>query len=312
MKTLQFRNNDEIPILGLGTFRSEPNEVYTSVYEAIKIGYRHIDCASVYGNEKEVGNAIADAIKEGIVTREDLWITSKLWSDSHGRENVIPALQNTLNDLQLEYLDLYLIHWPVAFKKGVEFPKTAEEFIPLEDKPLTDTWKGMEDALEQGLTKHIGMSNFNQNDLINIIDHAKHLPEMLQVEVHPFLQQNELLEFAKTHRIHMTAYAPIGSGANDDDELILLKNKTINDIATANNMTAAQVLLAWDIQRGVSVIPKSVNPKRLQENFDTIHFELKEDDMKRIEALDKNHRFIDGTFWEVENGPYTADSIWNA
>ena len=150
MKTLQFRNNDEMPILGLGTFRSEPNEVYTSVYEAIKIGYRHIDCASVYGNEKEVGNAITDAIKEGIVTREDLWITSKLWSDSHGRENVIPALQNTLNDLQLEYLDLYLIHWPVAFKKGVEFPKTAEEFIPLEDKPLTDTWKGMEDALEPG------------------------------------------------------------------------------------------------------------------------------------------------------------------
>ncbi|WP_317041539.1 aldo/keto reductase [Maribacter stanieri] len=117
MTTLKFRNNDEMPILGLGTFRSEPNEVYNAVLSAIKIGYRHIDCAAAYGNEKEVGNAIADAIKQGLVSREDLWVTSKLWNASHGEENVIPALNQTLEDLQLDYLDLYLIHWPVALKK---------------------------------------------------------------------------------------------------------------------------------------------------------------------------------------------------
>lgn len=165
MTALKFRNNDEMPILGLGTFRSEPNEVYNAVLSAIKIGYRHIDCAAAYGNEKEVGNAIAEAIKQGLVTREDLWVTSKLWNASHGVENVIPALNQTLEDLQLDYLDLYLIHWPVALKKGTEMPEKASDFIPLSEVPLTNTWKGMEAALEQGLTKHIGVSNFNESQL---------------------------------------------------------------------------------------------------------------------------------------------------
>ncbi|MFL1895260.1 aldo/keto reductase [Aquimarina sp. 2-A2] len=312
MTALKFRNNDEMPIVGLGTFRSAPNEVYNAVLSAIKIGYRHIDCAAAYGNEKEVGNAITEAIKQGLVTREELWVTSKLWNASHGEDNVISALNRTLKDLQLAYLDLYLIHWPVALKKGTEMPEKPSDFIPLSEVPLSSTWKGMETALEKGLTSHIGVSNFNKNHMKEIMEHAIHIPEVNQVEMHPFLQQNDLLQFAKEHNIHTTAYAPIGSGHNDNDELNLLKNKVINNIATANNMTAAQVALAWNIQRGVSVIPKSVNPTRLQENFNTGTFKLSEDDMQRIQTLDKNHRFVDGKFWEVENGPYTADSIWNA
>ncbi|WP_367997915.1 aldo/keto reductase [Zobellia uliginosa] len=312
MTTLKFRNNDEMPILGLGTFRSEPNEVYNAVLSAIKMGYRHIDCAAAYGNEKEVGKAIAEAIKQGLVTREDLWVTSKLWNASHGEENVIPALNQTLKDLQLDYLDLYLIHWPVALKKGTEMPEKSSDFIPLSEVPLTNTWKGMEAALEQGLTKHIGVSNFNENHLKVIMATAVHQPEMNQVEIHPFLQQNALQSFCVKNDILLTAYAPLGSLVDDNSTLRLLENDTIKNIAKARNMSPAQVALAYTMQRGIAVIPKSINEARLLQNLETLNHTLKEEDMALLKDLDKGHRFIDGKFWEVDNGPYTADNIWNA
>lgn len=312
MTTLKFRNNDEMPILGLGTFRSEPNEVYNAVLSAIKMGYRHIDCAAAYGNEKEVGNAIADAIKQGLVTREDLWVTSKLWNASHGEDNVIPALNQTLEDLQLEYLDLYLIHWPVALIKGTEMPEKASDFIPLSEVPLTSTWKGMEAALEQGLAKHIGVSNFNENQLKEIMATAVHQPEMNQVEMHPFLQQEALQSFCVQNDMLLTAYAPLGSLVDENSTLRLLENDTIKNIANARNMSPAQVALAYTIQRGIAVIPKSINEARLLQNLETLNHTLTEEDMALLKDLDKGHRFIDGKFWEVENGPYTADSIWNA
>lgn len=312
MTALKFRNNDEMPILGLGTFRFEPNEVYNAVLLAIKIGYRHIDCAAAYGNEKEVGNAIAEAIKQGLVTREDLWVTSKLWNASHGEENVIPALNQTLEDLQLEYLDLYLIHWPVALKKGTEMPEKASDFIPLSEVPLTSTWKGMEAALEQGLTKHIGVSNFNENQLKEILASAVHKPEMNQVEMHPFLQQDALQSFCVKNDMLLTAYAPLGSLVNENSKLRLLENDTIKNIAKTSRMSPAQVALAYTIQRGIAVIPKSINEARLLQNLETLNHTLTEEDMALLKDLDKGHRFIDGKFWEVENGPYTADSIWKA
>ncbi|SFW36732.1 aldo/keto reductase [Cellulophaga fucicola] len=312
MTTLKFRNNDEMPILGLGTFRSEPNEVYNAVLSAIKIGYRHIDCAAAYGNEKEVGNAIAEAIKQGLVTRNDLWVTSKLWNASHGKENVIPALKQTLEDLQLEYLDLYLIHWPVALKKGTEMPEKASDFIPLSEVPLTNTWKGMEAALEQGLAKHIGVSNCNENQLKEILATAVHQPEMNQVEMHPFLQQEALQSFCVKNDMLLTAYAPLGSLVDENSTLRLLENDTIKNIAKARRMSPAQVALAYTIQRGIAVIPKSINEARLLQNLETLNHTLTGEDMALLKDLDKAHRFIDGKFWEVENGPYTADSIWNA
>lgn len=312
MTALKFRNNDEIPILGLGTFRSEPNEVYNAVLSAIKMGYRHIDCAAAYGNEKEVGNAIAEAIKQGLVKREDLWVTSKLWNASHGVENVIPALHQTLEDLQLDYLDLYLIHWPVALKKGTEMPEKASDFIPLSEVPLTNTWKGMEAALEQGLTKHIGVSNFNENHLKEIMETAVHQPEMNQVEMHPFLQQEALQSFSAQNDILLTAYAPLGSLVDENSTLRLLENDTIKTIANARDMSPAQVALAYTVQRGIAVIPKSVNEARLLQNLETLNHTLTDEDMALLKDLDKGHRFIDGKFWEVENGPYTADGIWNA
>lgn len=312
MTTLKFRNNYEMPILGLGTFRFEPNEVYNAVLSAIKIGYKHIDCAAAYGNEKEVGNAIAEAIKQGLVTREDLWVTSKLWNASHGEENVVPALNQTLEDLQLEYLDLYLIHWPVALKKGTEMPEKASDFIPLSEVPLTNTWKGMEAALEQGLAKHIGVSNFNENQLKEVLATAVHQPEMNQVEMHPLLQQEALQSFCVQNDILLTAYAPLGSLVDENSTLRLLENDTIKNIVNARNMSPAQVALAYTMQRGIAVIPKSINEARLLQNLETLNHTLTEEDMALLKDLDKGHRFIDGKFWEVENGPYTADSIWNA
>ena len=237
---------------------------------------------------------------------------SKLWNASHGEENVIPALKQTLEDLQLEYLDLYLIHWPVALKKGTEMPEKASDFIPLSEVPLTNTWKGMEAALEEGLAKHIGVSNFNENQLKEILATAVHQPEMNQVEMHPFLQQEALQSFCVQNDMLLTAYAPLGSLVDKNSKLRLLENDTIKNIANTRNMSPAQVALAYTIQRGIAVIPKSINEARLLQNLETLNHTLTEEDMALLKDLDKGHRFIDGKFWEVENGPYTTDRIWNA
>lgn len=186
MTHLTFRNNDQMPLFGLGTWKSPPNDAYHAVFEAIKIGYRHIDCAHIYKNEKEIGEAFAKAFKEGWVKREELWITSKLWNDCHEEQHVLPALKQTLQDLQLDYLDLYLIHWPVAVKHGVDFASNREDFLSPEEAPLKKTWAAMEKGFELGLTRHIGVSNFNIAKLKEILATARIRPEMNQVELHPF------------------------------------------------------------------------------------------------------------------------------
>lgn len=315
MKTLKFRNNDEMPAFGLGTWKSGEGEVYNAVKTAIKIGYRHIDCAAAYGNEKEVGKALAEVIEEGIVTREDLWITSKLWSNMHAKENVGIALKQSLSDLQLEYLDLYLIHWPIAQKKEVPFVSDVSHFISLEELPNEETWAAMEDAVDQGLIKHIGVSNFGPKALQQLMDNSRIKPEMNQIEAHPYFQQGEMLAFCKANGIHVTAYAPLGSGDRAakfkaENEPVLLKDPVILEIAAAKNASPGQVLISWAITRGTSVIPKSVNPKRILENFEAQSVELSESDMAKIEAMDKDYRFLTGEHWVYEGSPYTLESIW--
>lgn len=310
MKTIKFKNHDEMPILGLGTFRSQPNEVYDAVLTAIKEGYRHIDCAAIYGNESEVGDAIQEAIKQGIVKRENLWVTSKLWNNSHGQENVLPAIKKTLEDLKLDYLDLYLVHWPVALKHDIEMPSKGDDFIPLSELPISETWKGMESVLNEGLTRHIGVSNFNSKDLENLWDKSNHKPEVNQVEIHPLLPQNELLEFSNQKGIHLTAYAPIGSGGNAEKSISILENQTILKLAEEKNCSPAQIALAWNMARNISVIPKSTNKKRIAQNFNATAVELSNEEIKEIDDINLSHRFIDGKFWEFEGGPYTAEGIW--
>ena len=316
MKTLTFLNGDQMPILGLGTWKSAPGQVGDTVKEAIRIGYRHIDCAMIYGNEVEIGDAIREAINEGQVTRKELWITSKLWCNSHGRDNVESALKKTLQDLGLAYLDLYLIHWPIPLKPSAVFPSSAADFEQPAEVPIRSTWEGMEAAVSTGLTRHIGVSNFSVKKLRDLLTYCKIKPEVNQVELHPLLQQPELVAYCASQSIHMTAWAPLGSSDRPDfvkapDAPTLLDNPVIQSIAQDRNCTPVQVLLAWHVQRGISVIPKSVNPSRLRENLSAAEIELSQEDMQRIAGLDQNHRLIDGSFWVMEGGPWTVQTIWD-
>ncbi len=316
MKTLEFSNSDLMPIFGLGTWKSEKGEVYKAVREAIKIGYRHIDCAPIYMNEDEIGKALQDAFADGDVKREDLWITSKLWCNSHGEEYVEPALRKTLSDLQLEYLDLYLIHWPIAFKHDVILPEKGDEFICLTDVPLSITWKAMEKCFSNGLTKHIGVSNFSVKKIRDLIANSKIKPEMNQIEIHPFFQQNEMHEFCKEENINLTAYSPLGSMDRADflknaSEPNLLENPIILEIAMMHQCTPAQVLIAWSISRNIAVIPKSTNPGRIKQNFEAQSISLSASDMHQISKLNSNFRFISGEFFPFEDTSYSLDKLWN-
>ncbi|MEL7145432.1 MAG: aldo/keto reductase [Bacteroidota bacterium] len=315
MKTLQFSTGGEMPVLGLGTWKSATNEVYEAVKTALAIGYRHIDCAAIYGNEKEVGEAVKESIDKGIVTREDLWITSKLWNNCHGRDQVIPALKKTLEDLQLDYLDLYLIHWPVPLKPESMFPESGEDFLSLDSQPISDTWKGMEAAHKEGLAKQIGVSNFGIEKLTSLFSTAIVKPMVNQVELHPYLAQNPLVDFCKDHEIFLTAYSPLGSNDRPErlkasNEPILLKDETIQRIAVEKGISAAQVLLSWQIHRGISVIPKSVNSDRLAENLAAAEISLSSIEMNKINSLDLDRRYIDGSLWTLPGSPHSMDTFW--
>ncbi|WP_299156765.1 aldo/keto reductase [uncultured Christiangramia sp.] len=314
MKTLKFKNGDHMDAIGLGTWKSEKGEVANAVKIALNNGNKHIDCAATYGNEAEVGEAFDEVFGKGDIKREDLWITSKLWNNDHKKEDVIPALKQTLKDLQLEYLDLYLIHWPVAFKPDVSFPEKAEDFLSLEEVPLIETWKEMIKAKEQGLVKHIGVSNFSIEKLEELMNDTDHASEMNQVELHTYLQQDKLLKFCCRSGINVTGYSPLGSGDRSDemkadDEPSLIENPVINKIAKKHGASALHILIKWSEQRGTAVIPKSTNEGRIKENLQSAGFQLDEDDLKEIADLDDHFRYITGKFFEMEGNSY--ENIYN-
>lgn len=314
MENLNFSNGDRMPTLGLGTWKSKKGEVGQAVREAIRIGYRHFDCAAIYGNEQEIGTALHDAIAAGEVSREALWITSKLWNTRHQRDAVLPALQKTLADLQLDYLDLYLVHWPVAMKDGSPFPHQASHFIPLSELPLSETWEGMEACKEAGLARHIGVSNFSVAKIKALLSTARLRPEMNQVEMHPLLAQNELVDFCHAEQIHVTAYCPLATpdtATGGAERPLLLQDPLITRIAAEKNCTPAQIMLAWAVQRGTAPIPKSVNPQRLLENLAAAELRLSPEDMALLNALDRHFRFVDGSFWTPAGGPYTLANLWD-
>ncbi len=305
-----------MPGLGLGTWKSKPGEVKRAIKQAIELGYRHIDCAAIYKNEAEIGEALSECLAEGLVKREELWITSKLWNDGHRSEDVQPALEKTLSDLRLEYLDLYLMHWPVAFKNGLDFPEDLDGYVPLTEVPLEETWEAMQELQSNGLVRHIGTSNFSAKKLQRLIDVGGQQPEMNQVELHPYLQQQELIDFCHAHGIHVTAYSPLGSmdrheSMKKEGEPVPLKSDIIMAIAQKNGMSPAQVLIRWQLQRNIAVIPKSTNPVRLKENLDSLNCELSETDMAEIKSMDQHKRIVDGAFFTVPEKGYTTESLWD-
>ena len=316
MKTYRFANGDLMPMLGLGTWKSEPGEVGQAIQTAIKLGYRHLDCAPIYQNEPEVGQAIAEGLSASGLNREDLWITSKLWCDAHARKDVRPALERTLKDLRLDTLDLYLVHWPVALKIVERDGELTETYSSLEEQPLEETWAGMEEVLQAGLCRHIGVSNFSIKKIKAVSNSANVLPEVNQVELHPYLQQGSLVGYCQEHDILVTAYSPLGSKDRPESmqktgEPTLLEDPTILTIAKNHQATAAQVLIQWALARGTSVIPKSVNPARLRENFDAMSLQLTESELQKIAALDRHRRYVLGDFWTTEGSPYTLQSLWD-
>ncbi|CAG9858486.1 unnamed protein product [Phyllotreta striolata] len=294
--TIKFNNGREYPVFGLGTWKSSPGEVAQAVKDAIDIGYRHIDCAWLYGNEKEVGEALKAKISDGTVKREDLYITSKLWITFLRPDLVEKALRETLQNLGLDYLDLYLIHWPMAYKEGAEvFPTREDGSIIFSDVDYVDTWKEMEKLQQQGLVKSVGVSNFNKRQLERVLAIAKVKPVCNQIECHPYLNQKKLIDFCRSKDIVITAYSPLGS---PDSPFVkpgdpqLLEDPKLKEFAAKHNKTPAQIVLRYQVERGLIVIPKSVNKARIQQNFDIFDFSLNKEDMAYIDSFDCNGRLL--------------------
>jgi len=292
--SLKLNTSAEMPIVGLGTWKSKPGEVQKAVEVAIEKGYRHIDCARAYGNEKEVGNGISSMIAKGTVKREDVFVTSKLWNVFHAPKDVRGTLMDSLKDLQTSYLDLYLIHWPQAYvNNGEMFPKDSNGKFLYSDVDYVDTWKAMIELQKEGLCKSIGVSNFNEFQINRLIKETQVTPAAHQIELHPYLVQPKMVEFCQANNIAVTAYSPLGSPDRPwaaAGEPVLLEDAKIQAIAQRLGKSPAQVVLRFQIQRNVIVIPKSVTPSRIESNLSLFDFELSDEDMKTIASFDRNFR----------------------
>ena len=289
---MELNSGREMPINGLGTWQSGPGEVANAVKHALKTGYRHIDCAALYENENEVGQGIKEAMEEYDIAREDIFVTGKLWNTKHKIDEVEVACQKSLEDLGLEYLDLYLIHWPTAFATSDELiPKDEDGNIEfdVENDPV-DTWLAMEQLVEKGLVKDIGVSNFNSKQVQTILEKGSIKPVTNQIECHPYLKQEKMIEFCKEQDIIVTAYAPLGSPSRpwaDASAPIILEEAIILEIAKEYEKTPAQIILRWNLERGVAIVPKSTNHERIEENLNVFDFNLNESDMEQINSLNK-------------------------
>ncbi|XP_068843916.1 dihydrodiol dehydrogenase 3-like [Capricornis sumatraensis] len=292
-----------IPVLGFGTYappEAAKKEALEITKFAIEVGFRHIDCAHVYQNEEQVGQAIRSKIADGTVKREDIFYTSKLWLTSLRPELVQPALEKSLKNLQLDYVDLYIIHIPVALKPGEElFPKDENGKLIFDSVDLCLTWEALEKCKDAGLTKSIGVSNFNHKQLEKILNKPglKYKPVCNQVECHPYLNQSKLLDFCKSHGIVLVAFGALGSQRVKEwvnlNHPVLLEDPVLSAIAQKHKQTPALVALRYQIQRGVVVLAKSFNKKRVKENIQVFDFELSPEDMKAIDGLNRNRRYYE-------------------
>ena len=310
---------DTIPPIGFGFWKVAREDAADVAYQAIEAGYRHLDCAADYGNEIEIGQGIARAIAEGLVTREELWVTSKLWNTFHAPEHVEEGCRKSLNDLGLDYLDLYLVHFPIAL-----------EYVPIEERyppewvrepagnsgmkrakvPLHATWGAMEELVGKGLVRRIGVCNYNSALVHDLMTYAQVQPYALQIEAHPYLTQDKLIRLAKDYGLEVTAFSPLGALSYVELDMAgqgdsVLAEPAVKSAAEAHGKTPAQVVLRWGVQRGTSIIPKTSKPERMRENLDIEDFTLSDEEMAAISALNANRRFNDpGFFAEAAFGSF--------
>lgn len=318
--SLKLNTGDNLPALGLGCWKIAPEMAADTVVQAIRAGYRHFDCACDYGNEAEIGAGIAKAIGQGLCRREDLFLTNKLWNTYHSKSHVRQALDHSLHVMNLEYFDLYLIHFPISLRfvpfhmrypPGWVFDPESEHarMEPLHVS-IAETWGAMEELATSGRVKNIGVCNFPVALLRDLRNYAKIRPAVLQVEMHPYLAQEKLLRFAHENHIAVTAFSPLGAQSYFSLNMAqqsesVLEQPIVREVAQRHGKSPAQVALRWAIQRGTAVIPKTTRPERLEENLAIFDFELAPEEMHAIGSLDKHRRFNDpGVFCEAAFGAF--------
>jgi alcohol dehydrogenase (NADP+) len=309
-----------MPAIGLGTFGSDhaaPELVAGAVREAAEIGYRHFDCASVYGNEREVGAALRDVMAHG-VRREELWITSKLWNDKHGEADVVPSCRKSLDDLGLDYLDMYLVHWPFPnfHPPGCDVTSRSSDAQPYIHEHYLATWRQMEKLVEQGLVRHIGTSNMTVPKLRLLLRDAAIRPAVNEMELHPHFQQPELFDFVRSHGIEPIGYCPLGSPNRPErdrtaEDTNPLEDPVIVEIAAAHGVHPAAVCLKWAVQRGQAPIPFSTRRSNLQANLQAVTSDaLSAEEMDRIRSIDRGCRLIKGQVFLWKEGQSWED-LWD-
>jgi len=292
-RSFQLNTGTHIPAIGFGTWRAPPHQVEVAVEQALRAGFRHLDCAPIYRNEEEVGRGI----KASGVKRADIFITTKLWNTKHDPKDVEASLDQSLKDLGTTYVDLYLMHWPIAFASGPRlFPLDDEGNFQIANIDYVDTWKAMTKLLESGKAKAIGVSNMTIPHLQRLLAQSPVVPVANQIEAHPYLQQPELLQYCKDHNILVQAYSPLGNNVQGfprcvDDQLII-------NIAKRLGKTPAQVLIGWGVQRRTCVLTKSVTEDRIKENFQD--FVLPDSAMDEINAMDLNRRQNGQLHWGID------------
>ena len=318
--TLKLATGDQLPAVGLGSWKLPKSTAADLVVEAIRAGYRHFDCACDYGNEAEIGAGIRAAIEQELCRREDLWITSKLWNTYHAKAHVRPAAERSLRDLGVDYLDLYLLHFPIALRY-VPFhmryppewtfdPAAATPRMEPVHVPIVETWAAMEELVQRGLVRNIGVCNFGCSLLRDLRCNASIRPAVLQVELHPYLTQEKLLRFCRECHIAVTAFSPLAAESYFAINMAeagesVLEKPAVLAAAARHNKSPAQIVLRWGVQRGTAIVPKTSHVERLHENLAIFDFELSAGEMEAMSDLDRGRRFNDpGVFCEKAFGTF--------